>query len=121
MLLSGLSTKSKRSRKTLTVPQNHVKGILIFISVREPVVSFLRSMMLNQPFLFLRSVQGRKFTIDEFHFLMLIARSPINHLAQLRAIAEVHGSADAEEKFLHDFVAAWTKVMNLDRFDLARG
>jgi catalase-peroxidase len=39
--------------------------------------------------------------------------------AQLRAVAEVYGSDDAKEKFVHDFVAAWTKVMNLDRFDLA--
>jgi len=38
--------------------------------------------------------------------------------AQLRAIAEVYASADAGEKFVFDFVAAWTKVMNLDRFDL---
>ena len=38
--------------------------------------------------------------------------------AQLRAIAEVYGSSDAKEKFVHDFVAAWNKVMNLDRFDL---
>ncbi|WDF70767.1 catalase/peroxidase HPI [Sphingobacterium oryzagri] len=38
--------------------------------------------------------------------------------AELRAIAEVYGSSDAEEKFIKDFVAAWTKVMNLDRFDL---
>jgi catalase-peroxidase len=38
--------------------------------------------------------------------------------AQLRALAEVYGSADAGEKFVHDFVAAWTKVMNLDRFDV---
>lgn len=37
----------------------------------------------------------------------------------LRAIAEVYASADAQEKFVHDFVAAWDKVMNLDRFDLA--
>ncbi len=37
----------------------------------------------------------------------------------LRALAEVYGSADAETKFVQDFVAAWTKVMNLDRFDLA--
>jgi catalase-peroxidase len=37
--------------------------------------------------------------------------------AQLRAICEVYGSADAHEKFARDFVAAWTKVMNLDRFD----
>jgi catalase-peroxidase len=39
--------------------------------------------------------------------------------AQLRAIAEVYGSADAKEKFAKDFVKAWTKVMNADRFDLA--
>ena len=37
--------------------------------------------------------------------------------AQLRAVAEVYGSSDAQEKFVQDFVAAWTKVMNLDRFD----
>ncbi len=39
--------------------------------------------------------------------------------SQLRAVAEVYGSSDAEEKFVHDFVAVWNKVMNLDRFDLA--
>lgn len=39
--------------------------------------------------------------------------------AELRVIAEVYGSADAQEKFVKDFVAAWNKVMNLDRFDLA--
>ena len=39
--------------------------------------------------------------------------------AQLRAIAEVYGSGDAQSKFAADFVAAWTKVMNLDRFDIA--
>jgi catalase-peroxidase len=38
--------------------------------------------------------------------------------SQLRAIAEVYASDDASEKFVHDFVAAWDKVMNLDRFDL---
>ena len=39
--------------------------------------------------------------------------------AQLRAIAEVYGASDSQQKFIDDFVAAWTKVMNLDRFDLA--
>jgi catalase-peroxidase len=39
--------------------------------------------------------------------------------SQLRAVAEVYGSEDSQEKFLHDFVAVWNKVMNLDRFDLA--
>ena len=38
--------------------------------------------------------------------------------SQLRALAEVYGTSDSETKFVHDFVAAWTKVMNLDRFDL---
>jgi catalase-peroxidase len=38
--------------------------------------------------------------------------------AQLRALAEVYGSSDAHEKFVHDFINAWNKVMNLDRFDL---
>jgi catalase-peroxidase len=38
--------------------------------------------------------------------------------SQLRAFAEVYGSADSKEKFVKDFVAAWTKVMNADRFDL---
>jgi len=38
--------------------------------------------------------------------------------SQLRALAEVYACTDAKEKFAKDFVAAWTKVMNLDRFDL---
>jgi catalase-peroxidase len=39
--------------------------------------------------------------------------------SQLRALAEVYACADSKEKFVKDFVAAWTKVMNLDRFELA--
>jgi catalase-peroxidase len=39
--------------------------------------------------------------------------------SQLRALAEVYGCEDSQEKFLHDFVAVWSKVMDLDRFDLA--
>ena len=39
--------------------------------------------------------------------------------SQLRALIEAYGSSDAQKKFVHDFVAAWNKVMNLDRFDLA--
>jgi catalase-peroxidase len=38
--------------------------------------------------------------------------------SRLRAVAEVYGAADGEEKFVKDFVAAWAKVMNLDRYDL---
>jgi catalase-peroxidase len=40
--------------------------------------------------------------------------------SQLRALAEVYGSSDAHKKFVNDFVTAWNKVMNLDRFDVAR-
>jgi catalase-peroxidase len=40
--------------------------------------------------------------------------------SELRAVAEVYATADAKEKFVHDFVAAWNKVMNLDRFDVVR-
>ena len=40
--------------------------------------------------------------------------------SQLRAFAEVYACADSKEKFVKDFVAAWTKVMNVDRFDVAR-
>ncbi len=40
--------------------------------------------------------------------------------SQLRALAEVYGSSDAQAQFVQDFVAAWTKVMNLDRFDVAQ-
>ena len=39
--------------------------------------------------------------------------------SQLRAIAEAYACNDAQQNFVHDFVAAWDKVMNLDRFDLA--
>jgi catalase-peroxidase len=39
--------------------------------------------------------------------------------SELRAIAEVYASDDAQDKFVRDFIAAWDKVMNLDRFDLA--
>ena len=39
--------------------------------------------------------------------------------SQLRALAEVYGSSDAQAKFVQDFISAWTKVMNLDRYDLA--
>jgi hypothetical protein len=41
--------------------------------------------------------------------------------SELRALAEVYACDDAKEKFVHDFVGAWNKVMNLDRFDVASG
>ena len=49
-------------------------------------------------------------------------RAPISssvRTRKLRALSEFNGSSEAHKKFLQDFVTAWTKVMNLDRFDLA--
>jgi catalase-peroxidase len=50
--------------------------------------------------------------------------SPVDLLfgsnSELRAVSEVYASDDAKEKFVRDFVAAWTKVINLDRFDLKK-
>ena len=43
-----------------------------------------------------------------------------SYLRELRALAEVYASADGQEKFVRDFVAAWAKVMELDRFDLKK-
>jgi catalase-peroxidase len=40
--------------------------------------------------------------------------------SELRALAEVYATIDAKQKFVQDFVAAWTKVMNLDRFDVKK-
>jgi catalase-peroxidase len=39
--------------------------------------------------------------------------------SELRALVEVYGSSDSKDKFVKDFIAAWSKVMNLDRFDIA--
>lgn len=46
-------------------------------------------------------------------------RSHFGSNSVLRALAEVYGSSDGQSKFVTDFVAAWNKVMNLDRFDIA--
>jgi catalase (peroxidase I) len=56
-------------------------------------------------------------------FISLIFQQPLSIWclaanSQLRAIAEVYACEDAQEVFVNDFVAAWEKVMNLDRFDL---
>jgi catalase (peroxidase I) len=55
-------------------------------------------------------------TTDNFHG---IDRLVFGSNSQLRALAEVYAQDDAKKKFVDDFVAAWAKVMNADRFDLA--
>jgi len=62
---------------------------------------------------------GRDRATDEVRWTATAVDLVFGSNSQLRAIAEVYASADAQEKFVQDFVAAWVKVMNLDRFDLA--
>jgi catalase-peroxidase len=61
---------------------------------------------------------GRDRSTGEARWTATAADLVFGSNSQLRALAEVYGSADAQEKFVRDFVAAWVKVMNLDRFDV---
>ncbi|NNK27621.1 MAG: catalase/peroxidase HPI [Flavobacteriaceae bacterium] len=63
--------------------------------------------------------EGRDRRTGEVKFTGTRADLIFGSNTELRAVAEVYGSDDARDKFVNDFVAAWTKVMNLDRFDLA--
>ena len=63
--------------------------------------------------------EGRDRKTDEVRWTGTRVDLVFGSNSQLRALAEVYACADAKEKFVKDFVAAWTKVMNLDRFDLA--
>ncbi len=63
--------------------------------------------------------EGRDHTTGELKWTGTRVDLVFGSNSQLRALAEVYASEDSREKFLHDFVAAWDKVMNLDRFDLA--
>lgn len=64
-----------------------------------------------------RSFEGRDRASHELKWTATRVDLVFGSNAQLRAIAEVYGSSDAQAKFVRDFVAAWVKVMNLDRFD----
>ncbi|MFT3663909.1 catalase/peroxidase HPI [Piscinibacter sp.] len=63
--------------------------------------------------------EGRDRRSGETRWTATVADLVFGSNSQLRALAEVYASSDAQEKFVRDFAAAWTKVMNLDRFDLA--
>jgi catalase-peroxidase len=63
--------------------------------------------------------EGRDRKTDEVKWTGTRADLIFGSHSQLRALAEVYASADAKQKFVNDFVAAWTKVMNLDRFEVA--
>ncbi|WP_153161498.1 catalase/peroxidase HPI [Zoogloea sp. 1C4] len=64
-------------------------------------------------------LEGRDRTTGELKWTGTVADLVFGSNSQLRSVAEVYASDDAKARFVRDFVAAWTKVMNLDRFDLA--
>jgi catalase-peroxidase len=70
----------------------------------------------NQPGVF----EGRDRKSGELRWTATIADLVFGSNAQLRALSEVYASRDGEAQFVSDFIAAWTKVMDLDRFDLAQ-
>jgi catalase-peroxidase len=63
--------------------------------------------------------EGRDFETGELKWTATRVDLVFGSNSQLRAIAEVYASSDGQETFVRDFVSAWGKVMNLDRFDLA--
>ena len=65
-------------------------------------------------------LEGRDRASGELRWTGTVVDLVFGSNAQLRALAEVHASTDAQATFVRDFVAAWVKVMNLDRYDLAR-
>ena len=62
--------------------------------------------------------EGRDRTTNDLKWTGTRVDLLVGSNSQLRAVAEVYASSDAQAKFVRDFVAAWEKVMNLDRFDL---
>ncbi|MGA2249355.1 catalase/peroxidase HPI [Terracidiphilus sp.] len=64
-------------------------------------------------------LEGHDRSTGELKWKATVADLVFGSNSQLRALAEVYGSSDSQEKFIEDFSAAWTKVMDLDRFDLA--
>jgi catalase-peroxidase len=64
-------------------------------------------------------LEGRDRASGELKWTGTIVDLVFGSNSQLRALAEVYASSDAQQKFVRDFVAAWSKVMNLDRYDLA--
>ena len=64
-------------------------------------------------------LEGRDRATGELKWTGTVVDLVFGSNSQLRALAEVYASSDAQPAFARDFVAAWNKVMNLDRFDLA--
>jgi catalase-peroxidase len=64
-------------------------------------------------------LEGRDRKTGEMKWTGTVVDLVFGSNSQLRALAEVYATSDAQPKFVHDFISAWTRVMNLDRIDLA--
>jgi catalase-peroxidase len=64
-------------------------------------------------------LEGRDRQSGELKWTATVVDLVFGSNSQLRALAEVYGSSDGQARFIRDFIAAWNKVMELDRFDLA--
>jgi len=64
-------------------------------------------------------LEGRDRATGELKWTGTVVDLVFGSNSQLRALAEFYACGDSQQAFVHDFVAAWSKVMNLDRFDLA--
>ena len=64
-------------------------------------------------------LEGRDRATDELKWTGTVVDLVFGSNSQLRAVAEVYACSDSQKTFVRDFAAAWNKVMNLDRFDLA--
>jgi catalase-peroxidase len=77
-----------------------------FVNLLDPETQWRRSDETGEVF----ETKDKKWTATRFDLI-------VGHHPELRAVAEVYGSSDGKERIVKDFIAAWDKVMNLDRFD----
>ena len=115
-LLGGLrmlGANAQQSRHGVLTTTAHTLTNDFFVNLLDPATTWTPTSDDEETF------EGRDRTTGELKWTATRADLIFGSNSQLRALAEVYASDDAKEKFVHDFVAAWEKVMNLDRFDIA--
>ncbi len=107
--LLNMNTKWKKSNASEGVPEEEDRGTGVLIDMNKD---------LQKPATSAGVLQGRDRTTNELKWTASVVDLVFGSNSQLRAIAEVYACSDAQQVFVRDFVKAWSKVMNLDRFDL---
>ena len=107
--LLNMNTKWKKSNASEGVPEEEDRGTGVLIDMNKD---------LQKPATSASVLQGRDRTTNELKWTASVVDLVFGSNSQLRAIAEVYACSDAQQVFVRDFVKAWSKVMNLDRFDL---